>query len=139
MPNKKRGSSHSTRPVSKRPPIWCRYTPEEVEAIIIELAKDGHSTSNIGVILRDQYGIPLAKSIIGKSISQILSQSGLAPSLPEDLEILLRKATSLRLHLERNKKDLHNKRSLQLIESKIRKLAKYYQRRGVLSQDWKYR
>ena len=139
MPNKKRGSSHSTRPVSKRPPIWCRYTPEEVEAIIIELAKDGHSTSNIGVILRDQYGIPLAKSILGKSISQILSQSGLAPSLPEDLEILLRKATSLRLHLERNKKDLHNKRSLQLIESKIRKLARYYQRRGVLSQDWKYR
>ena len=54
-------------------------------------------------------------------------------------EILLRKATSLRLHLEKNKKDLHNKRSLQLIESKIRKLARYYQRRGVLSQDWKYR
>jgi len=139
VPNKKRGSSHSTRPVSKRAPIWCRYTSEEVEAIIIELAKDGHSTSNIGIILRDQYGIPLTKSIMGKSISQILSQSGLAPSLPEDLEILLRKATSLRLHLEKNKKDLHNKRSLQLIESKIRKLARYYQRRGVLSQDWKYR
>ena len=138
MPTKKRGKSHSTRPVSKRPPIWCRYTPEEVEAIVIELANDGHSTSNIGVILRDQYGIPLAKPIIGKSISQILSQSGLTPSLPEDLEVLLRKATSLRLHLERNKKDLHNKRSLHLIETNIRKLARYYQRRGVLSQDWTY-
>lgn len=138
MPKKKRGRSHSTRPVSKRPPIWCRYQPEEVEAIVIKLAKDGHTTSNIGVILRDQYGIPLAKPIMGKSISQILREAGLAPSLPEDLETLLRKVTSLRIHLERNRKDLHNKRSLQFIETRIRKLARYYKRKGVLPPDWKY-
>jgi small subunit ribosomal protein S15 len=134
----KKGSSHSTRPVSKRPPIWCRYQPEEVEAIIVRLAKEGQPASNIGIILRDQYGIPLTKPIMGMSISQILRKAGLAPSLPEDLETLLRKATNLRIHLERNNKDLHNKRSLQLIVTRIRKLAKYYKRKGLLAHDWKY-
>ena len=136
---KKRGSSHSTRPVSKRPPIWCKYQPEEVEAIIFNLAKEDHTASDIGIILRDQHGIPLAKSIMGKSISQILRESGLAPSLPEDLEVLMKKAANLRIHLERNKKDLHNKRFLQLIETRIRKLARYYQRKNVLPPEWKYR
>lgn len=64
VPKKQKGSSHSTRPVSKRPPIWCKYKPEEVEALVIKLAKDGNSPSKIGTILRDQHGIPLAKSIM---------------------------------------------------------------------------
>ena len=135
---KKRGRSHSTRPVSKRPPIWCRYQPEEVEAIVFNLAKEDHPTSNIGIILRDQYGIPLAKSILGKSISQTLRESGLAPSLPEDLDVLMKKAANLRIHIERNNKDLHNKRFLQLIETRIRKLSRYYKRRGILPLEWKY-
>jgi small subunit ribosomal protein S15 len=136
---KKRGSSHSTRPVSKRPPNWCGYQPDEVEAIVYNLAKEDLTASNIGIILRDQHGIPLVKSITGKSISQILRESDLAPSLPEDLEVLMKKAVNLRIHLERNNKDLHNKRFLQLTETRIRKLGRYYQRRGVLPPDWKYR
>jgi small subunit ribosomal protein S15 len=63
MPKKEKGRSHSTRPVSRRPPSWCRYQPEEVEAFIIKLAKEGHSLSKIGTILRDQYAIPLVKPI----------------------------------------------------------------------------
>jgi len=138
MPKAEKGKSHPTRPVSKRTPIWCKYTPEEVESIIIKMAKEGHSTSSIGTILRDQHGIPLTKPIAGKSITQILKDTGLAPSIPEDLAVLLKKATSIYVHLEKNKKDAYNKRSLQLIEAKIHRLSKYYKREGFLPPDWKY-
>ncbi len=138
MKKKAQGKSHSTRPVSKRPPVWCKYRPEEVEALVMKLAKEGHPPSKIGIILRDQHGIPLTKPITGKSITQILGDAELAPSLPEDFENLLRKASRLRAHLEKNQKDLHNKRALQLVESKIYKLMKYYKREGLLPPDWKY-
>jgi len=51
---------------------------------------------------------------------------------------LIGTALSLRKHLETNKKDLHNKRSLHLTESKIRRLAKYYHVEGRLPTGWKY-
>lgn len=138
MPKKHRGVSHSTRPVSKRPPTWCKYKPEEVEAMIIKLVKEGHPPSKIGTILRDQHGIPLTKAITGKPITHILKEAELASSLPEDFGNLLRKATRLRVHLEKNKKDVHNKRALQIVEARIHKLTKYYKRKGALPPDWKY-
>ncbi len=138
MPKKKRGRSHSIRPVSKRPPSWCKYQPEEVEALVIKLAKEGHPASRIGTILRDQYAIPLVKPFTGKAITQTLEDAELAPSMPEDLGNLLKKAATLTVHIEKNKKDLHNKRALQIIEAKIHKLSKYYKRKGILPQNWKY-
>jgi len=138
MPKTEKGSSHSIRPVGKRSPTWCKYTPEEVESIVIKLAREGHSSSKIGMILRDQYGVPLTKPIAGKTIIGIMKQQGLTPSLPEDLEVLLKKASGLVVHLEKNKKDSYNVRALQTIEAKIHKLAKYYKREGVLPADWKY-
>jgi len=138
MPKTEKGKSHSIRPVGKRPPSWCKYTPEEVESIIVKLAKEGQTPSRIGVILRDQYGVPLTKPITGKTIIEIMKQAGLVPSLPEDLEVLLKRASGLVVHLEKNKKDSYNKRALQQVEAKIHKLAKYYKREGVLPADWKY-
>jgi small subunit ribosomal protein S15 len=138
LPKKLKGRSHQTRPVTKRPPAWCRYTAEEVEALVIKLAKEGQPLSKIGVILRDQHGIPLTKPITGKSVSQILKEKELAPSLPEGLENLMRKATRLHVHLDKNKADLGNKRALQIVEAKIYKLARYYKRKGVLPPNWKY-
>jgi len=138
MPKKQQGKSHSIRPVSKRPPSWCKYQPEEVEALVIKLAKEGHPPSRIGTILRDQYAIPLVKSITGKTITQTLKETELAPTIPEDLGNLLKKAARLVAHLEKNNKDLHNKRALQLVEAKIYKLARYYKRESVLPQNWKY-
>ena len=78
MPKQEKGKSHSMRPVSRRPPSWCKYQPEEVESFIIKLAKEGHSMSSIGTILRDQYAIPLVKPITGKSISDTLKAANLS-------------------------------------------------------------
>ncbi|MEM3700616.1 MAG: 30S ribosomal protein S15 [Candidatus Bathyarchaeia archaeon] len=138
MPKQEKGKSHQVRPVSKRPPSWCKYQPEEVEALVIKLAKEGNSPSRIGTILRDQYAIPLVKPITGKTITKILKDAGLALVMPEDLASMLKKAESLATHLERNKKDLHNKRALQILEAKIHKLSRYYKREGVLPPNWKY-
>ena len=138
MPKQEKGKSNQTRPVGKRAPSWCKYQPEEVEALIVKLGKEGHSPSRIGTILRDQHAIPLSKPITGKRVLKVLKENELAPSLPEDLASLLNKAHSLGLHLEKNRTDLYNRRALQLIEAKVHKLSRYYKRQGLLPQTWKY-
>ncbi|MGB9135329.1 MAG: 30S ribosomal protein S15 [Candidatus Bathyarchaeia archaeon] len=138
MPKQEKGKTHSVRPVSKRPPSWCKYEAEEVEALVIKLARGGNPPSRIGTILRDQHGIPMTKPLTGKTITRILSEAEMTPSVPEDLEMLMKKASRLSTHFERNKMDLANKRSLQILEAKIHKLSKYYRRKGVLPSGWKY-
>jgi len=138
MPKQEKGKSHSIRPVSRRPPSWCKYQPEEVEAFIIKLGKEGHNMSSIGTILRDQYAIPLVKPITGKSISATLEAAGLRPTMPEDLANLMKKAQALAVHMDKNKKDLHNKRNMQIIEAQIHKLSRYYKREGVIDKKFKY-
>ncbi len=134
----KRGSSGSTRPVSRRPPSWFKYEPEEVEALVVKLGKEGNSPSIIGQILRDRYGIPLVSQISQKRLEHLLPLE-LRPKVPEDLENLLRKASSARRHLEKNRKDYPNKRDLALIESKIHRLVTYYRSAGRLPKEWEYK
>jgi len=105
---------------------------------IEELRRQGQSTAMIGVILRDQYGIPIVKEVLGTKMTTIVDELNLTPKYPEDLVNLVKKAFNLRRHLEDNKKDLHSKRGLQLIESKIRRLVKYYKKKGIFAPDWKY-
>jgi small subunit ribosomal protein S15 len=138
MPKQEKGKSHETRPVSKRAPSWCKYQSEEVEALVVKLAKEGNSASRIGTILRDQYSVPLSKPITGKRILKIMMENKLAPAFPEDLASLLKKAESLALHLEKNRTDLYNRRALQLIEAKIHKLSRFYKKKGIVSASWKY-
>ena len=139
MHARRKGKSGSTKPVDRKShPDWSSLNPREVESHVIDLAKQGKNTAEIGMILRDQYAVPDVKIATGKSISKILKANNLKPEIPEDLRNLISTALSLRKHMEQNKKDLHNKRSLQLTESKIRRLAKYYINTNELPQDWKY-
>ncbi|HMB67181.1 MAG TPA: 30S ribosomal protein S15 [Candidatus Bathyarchaeia archaeon] len=134
----KRGSSGSTRPMSRRPPAWFKYEPEEVEALVLKLSKEGNSPSLIGQILRDKYGIPLVSQVVGRRLEHIIPEES-RTKLPEDLENLLRKATSATRHLEKNRKDYPNKRDLALIESKIHRLVFYYRDSGRIPKDWTYK
>lgn len=135
----KRGKSGSTRPISKKTPTWCKYTAEEVEALVLKLAREGNSPSIIGVMLRDRYAVPLVKSVTGKNVDEILRAGQQEGTLPEDLSALLKKAGALKRHLEKNRKDSVNKRSLAMIESKIHRLVKYYRPKGKIRQDWEYK
>jgi small subunit ribosomal protein S13e len=68
------------------------------------LAKKGLTPSQIGVILRDSHGVAQVRFVTGSKILRILKAKGLAPDLPEDLYHLIKKAVSIRKHLERNRK-----------------------------------
>jgi small subunit ribosomal protein S15 len=105
---------------------------------VIELTKQGKNTSEIGLIRRNQNAVPDVKISTGKKISKILEKNNIKPEIPEDLRNLIGTALQLKKHLELNKKDLKNKRNLQLTESKIRRLTKYYHSQKRLPDGWKY-
>lgn len=133
-----KGKSHSTKPITSDVAAKLKVSEEEVVSLIVDYAKKGHPPSMIGILLRDQHGIALTKEFIGKRITKVLAEKGLAPQIPEDLANLIRRAVKVRRHLEEHPKDYFSLRGLQLIESKIHRLAKYYKRRGVLPPDWRY-
>ncbi|KAF4996265.1 40S ribosomal S13 protein [Fusarium heterosporum] len=128
-----KGISASALPYSRHAPAWLKTTPEQVVEQISKLARKGATPSQIGVILRDSHGIAQVKLVTGNRILRILKSSGLAPELPEDLYMLIKKAVAVRKHLERNRKDKDSKFRLILIE-----LARYYKTVGVLPPTWKY-
>ncbi len=138
MHARKKGKSGSTKPERDEAPSWVAYSKEEVEELIVKLAKEGHASSKIGIILRDQYGIPDVRPILRSKITKVLEANGMGSKLPEDLQNLINKAVALTSHLEKHKKDMHNKRGMHLVESKIRRLAKYYKKSGKLPTDWRY-
>ena len=140
---RRRGRSGSKRPFSFRlmetVPEWVEMTAEEVERKVVELYERGVTTSEIGTVLRDRYGVPSVVLVTGEKITAILKGKNIAGEIPEDLLNLMRKALRVRKHVEVNKKDVHNKRSLHLTESKIRRLVKYYRREKVLPEEWQYK
>ncbi len=119
-------------------PNWVEQSPEEIEGIITKLYKEGQSTSQIGITLRDQYGIPSTKVVVGEKITDILKRNGEDFEYPEDLLNLIKRAVNIREHMEENPKDLHSRRGLMKIESKIRRLVKYYTKNNVLPEGWRY-
>ena len=119
-------------------PEWVTFSNEEIEEMILKFNKEGKTTSEIGIILRDQYGIPKVKDVTGERITEILKRNDQAGDYPEDLMNLIRRSVNIRDHLEDNPKDLHSKRGLTIIESRIRKLASYYVSEGELPEGWRY-
>lgn len=135
---RRRGKSHSTRPVTMKFPDWLELTPEVVEQLVLQLAEEGRSLSEIGATLRDQYGVPTFKQVTGKKLLNFLREQKVGLDLPDDLKKLIEKAEKLRRHLSKNKRDYKNKHALELVEAKIHRLAKYYKRVGRLPEKWKY-
>lgn len=138
MHSRKKGKSGSTRPARLEKPVWIELSPEEVENEVVKLARKGHSKSLIGTIMRDSRGVPLVKVVAGKKISQILEENDIKTALPEELANLVKKALSIRKHLEENHKDLEAKKGLNRTESKIYRLIKYYKKKKKLAPDFKY-
>ncbi|MBR9678919.1 MAG: 30S ribosomal protein S15 [Nanoarchaeota archaeon] len=137
MHARKKGKSSSTKPL--RPDSsWVKYKKKDVEQIIIKYAKKDQSPAQIGLTLRDEYGVPNVKDIIGKTINQILEENKIIKKVPYDMLALMKRAVKLREHLTNNKKDLHSKRGLNLIESKIKRLTKYYIKTEKIARDWRY-
>src|SRR3989338_3772680 len=138
MHSRAKGKAGSLRPVKKTVPTWSRYKANEIELLIVKLSKEGLKPSEIGLHLRDSYGVPDVKLMTGKTVVKILKEKSAVTGLPEDLQALIKRSIAVRKHMESNKKDMTAKRGLQLTESKIRRLAKHYKRTKVIPADWNY-
>ena len=133
------GKSHSIRPIDPKKPEWVKQTNDEIEGLIIKYAKEGMTTSQIGIKLRDQHAIPLVKPIINKGIKEVLIENKLKPEIPEDLNNIVMKAVNLQKHLKENRSDSRNTRALELVEAKVHRLSTHYKKTGEIDQKWKYK
>jgi small subunit ribosomal protein S15 len=138
MHSRKKGKAGSKKPIRTQTPSWNRYKPKEVELLIVKLAKEGLKPSQIGMHLRDTYGIPDSSLITHKTVSAILEEKHLLGQIPEDLFAMIRKAILIKKHIEENKQDMTAKLGLQLAESKVKRLVRYYKKSKRLPADWKY-
>ena len=138
MHSRRKGKSKSIRPVNLEASVPS-MDKDELELLIKKLAKEGKTSAQIGLILRDSYGIPDVPFVLQKRIATFLKEQKLLGEFPEDLQALMKKVFELRKHFESNKQDTTAKRGIQLTDSKINRLVKYYKENNVLAADFKYR
>ena len=84
----RRGKSQSFRPMNKKVD-WVEFTSEQINEIISKLNKEGLNSSQIGVVLRDQYTVPSVRTVVGKKMKEILEDIDASPAIPEDLDSLV--------------------------------------------------
>lgn len=133
-----RGVSGSSKPVDAKQPEWIDYDAEEVKDLVVRLREDGFDPAQIGLKLRDEYGIPDVKQITDKKVTEILEEEDVAPDIPEDLKNLVEKAENMKEHLDENHNDQEAERQLELTEAKVRKVADYHREEGNIPEDWEY-
>ncbi|KZP09722.1 hypothetical protein FIBSPDRAFT_914028 [Athelia psychrophila] len=121
-----KGISSSSLPYRRGPPTWLKTTPDDVVEHTIKLACKGLTPSSIGVTLRDSHGISQVRFVTGNKILHMLKSNGLAPSIPEDLWFLVKKAVA------------DSRFRLILIESRIHRLARYYKTKQQIPPTFKY-
>lgn len=135
MYSRKHGKHGSKKPARRRHQ-WLIYDRDEVEEIIKKLSKEGKSDAEIGLILRDQYGVPDVR-VFGLRVSKIVKTVS-KKDVPDDMYNLIERAVDLHSHLAQHRGDAKAIHGLELLESKIRRLGKYYVRKGQLPKGWKY-
>ncbi len=109
-------------------PTWVKMKEPELKKIIAKLAEK-HAPSKIGLILRDQYGIPTTK-VFGKKLKAYLKELGIGKN--EDLENAKKKVDKMKEHLKLNITDRKAKHKLQHAQSRLNITKKYF---GVSIRD----
>jgi ribosomal protein S15P/S13E len=100
---------------------WVKKKPEEIEKLIVELAQKNTPPEKIGLILRDQHGIPKAK-IFGKKINQVLKENEII--VHSEMNNIEKKENNLRKHFEKHKHDYYAQRKIVQHSQKINKIKK---------------
>jgi small subunit ribosomal protein S15 len=110
----------------------------EIERTVVELANKGKTAAEIGMHLRDDFGVLNVRKSVGKKIEQIMASHKVLSEMPQDLLNLIKHSVALQKHMKENTKDMTAKRGYQLTVSKIRRLVKYYHTQGKLIKGWRY-
>lgn len=111
-------------------PTWVKMKEPELKKVILELSEK-YAPSQIGIVLRDQYGIPSTK-VFGKKLKAYLKELGIEQN--EDLENADKKVTKLKEHLKGNITDRSAKHKLQHAQSRLNIIKKYF---GISIRDRK--
>ena len=75
MYSRKKGRSGSVKPIQERKHVWVTYDIKTVEQLVEKLSKSGKSASEIGIVLRDSYGIPDVNKVATKGQMIYFNQS----------------------------------------------------------------
>lgn len=111
-------------------PAWIKMKEPELKKTILELSAK-YAPSQIGLVLRDQYGIPTTK-VFGKKLKAYLTELGIDRN--EDLENAEKKVEGIKEHLKNNITDRHAKHKLQHVQSRLNIIKKYF---GISIRDRK--
>ena len=98
---------------------WVKMKPREIEKKVVELGKQNMPPEKIGLILRDQHGIPKTK-FFGKKISQILKENNIYKN--SELENFEKRIDKLKKHFKIHKHDYITQRRIVQYSSRVRKL-----------------
>jgi len=103
-------------------PVWLKYREDEVKEIILKLADKGLTAEKIGLVLRDQYGIPSVK-LYNIKIGQVLKEKDkfTEPSLIN----LQKRVDRVEEHYKKNKQDKKADISLIITKAKLKKVKDY--------------
>ena len=106
---------------SKIDSSWVKLKPEEIEKLVVELGRKNIAPEKIGLILRDEHGIPKTK-MFGKKICQILKENGIKTN--SEYENIIKKIDILKKHFKIHKHDYYTQRSIVKNTAKLNKLKK---------------
>ncbi len=107
-------------------PTWLKIKEPELKKIIGELIKTEEQPAKIGLILRDQYGIPTTK-LYGKKLSEYLKEHNILNDI--ELKNAEKKFKKIKTHLEKNITDKISKHKLQKAQSRLSKARKYFEKK----------
>ncbi|MEK6862055.1 MAG: 30S ribosomal protein S15 [Nanoarchaeota archaeon] len=106
--------------IELKKPIWLKYTKEEIEDIILKLAEKGLTAEKIGLMLKNQYGIPRVR-LYGLKIGKIMGGKFKEPTLAN----LEKKSKKIDEHVKKNKHDRKANRALTITKAKLKRIQSY--------------
>ena len=106
-------------------PLWLKMSEEDLKKVIKELA-DKYQPAQIGIILRDQYGVPSTK-VYGKKLNAYLKELGMDSN--PDLENAQKKFDKITEHMKENVTDKRSKHKMQKAQTRLNILRKYFARK----------
>lgn len=95
--------------MSEAKSTWVTAKPEDIKKQILELAKQGMTAEKIGLVLRDQHGIPKAK-VLGLKVGRVLKEANMWKDV--EAEVREKKMETVSKHAKVHKHDYKAIRTL---------------------------
>ena len=109
-------------------PAWLKMSEKDLKRVIAELAKKYEQPAQIGLVLRDQYGVPSTK-VFGKKLAEYLEEVGVKAKGVE-YRNAQKKVEMIKKHLEKNVTDRRTKHKLQKAQSRVNVLKRYFAKKS---------